>query len=90
MEDFEEFQNWIKQNDKAIDDWTLWLTQKAKKEGKTYSGAIRWAKKHEPDLPRSFNGGPHENFSNVIRSMFEEATKDVRTEGLNRKCDKND
>ncbi|ALJ24013.1 hypothetical protein AO203_09660 [Lactobacillus gallinarum] len=85
-----DFQEWIKQTNQAIDDWTLWLAQKAKKEGKTYAGAVRWTKRNEPDLPRSFNGGPHENFSTAIRSMFEEAASSVRTEGLNRKCDKND
>lgn len=85
-----DFQEWIKQTNKAIDDWTLWLAQKAKKEGKTYSGAVRWTKSNEPDLPTSFKGGPHENFSTAIRSMFEEAARNVRTEGLNRKCDNND
>lgn len=92
MEDknLKEFQNWIKQSQDDINYWTTWLFFKAKEEGKTYSGAMRWLRKNRPDTPRSFHATATETFTSTIQAMFDDATIKVRDEGLNRKCDNND
>lgn len=82
-----EFQKWIKTKDSEISDWTEWLYCCAKKEGKTYNGAIRWLRKNKPDVPRSFNATASESFVGTIQAMFDDAIIKVRNEGLNKEVD---
>lgn len=88
--DLKGFQNWIKKTQDDTKDWVNYLVCESKKVGKTYAGAIRYLQRNKPDFPRSFKATPTENVSNVVQSIYEEAIKKVRDEGLNRKCDNND
>lgn len=88
--DLKEFQNWIKQTQNEIGDWTAYLVFKAKKEGKTYQGAMQYLRKNRPAAPRSFNAKPTESFVGTLQSMFDEATIKVRDEALGQETREND
>lgn len=88
--DLKEFQNWIKQSQDEIGNWTAYLVFKAKKEGKTYSGATKWLRKNRPAAPRSFNAKPTESFVGTLQSMFDEATIKIRNEALDKEISTND
>lgn len=82
--DLKEFQAWIKETNQSIDDWTEWLYFHAKKEGKTYSGAMNLLRKNRPEAPRSFKATGVQSFTGVIQAMFDDATLKVRNEALNK------
>lgn len=88
--DLAEFQEWIKKNQDEINYWTTWLVFKAKKEGKTYSGAMRWLRKNRPDTLRNFHATATETFTSTITAMFDDATIKVRDEALGKEIDDND
>lgn len=84
-DDLAEFKSWIRDVNQGIEDWTEYLKFKSKKEGKTYTGAIAWLRKNRPESPRSFHATGCESFSGVIQAMYDDATIDVRNEGLDKK-----
>lgn len=88
--DLKDFQNWIEKMKNDADDWVIYLVYQSKKNGKTYSGAMRWLSKNKPELPGKFTAAPSETVANVVRSIFEEAIVKVKKEGLDRKADDDD
>ena len=88
--DLKDFQNWIEKMKNDADDWVIYLIYQSKKNGKTYSGAMRWLNKNKPELPGKFTAAPSEVVANVVRSIYEEAIIKVKNEGLDREVDNDD
>lgn len=90
MENIDDFRKWIKDTQKNAEDWVAVLAYKAKREGKTYQGAIRWLRKSKPDFPISYKATPTECVTNVVQSIYEEAIFKVRDEALGKEIKDND
>ncbi|MBU5980064.1 hypothetical protein EFP68_01435 [Lactobacillus helveticus] len=93
MEDstsLKDFQEWIKQTNKAIDGKTIQLASLAMKKNKKYSAAMNWLDKNKPDAPTSYNATPVETFVNgVVAGMFKEAKRMIHDKAVDQEIKHN-
>lgn len=84
----ENFNKWLDDTEKEITVWTDNLVAEAMSGAKTYSAAKRWLGKQTPELTGNFYASPSECFKqNVVRSMFEAASKEVSRLALGQKIE---
>ncbi|RVU71809.1 MULTISPECIES: hypothetical protein [Lactobacillus] len=88
--DMTNFQVWITETQKDIQDWTNWLSYHSRVKGKTWDGAVRWLKKNKPDNPTNFHASGSETFTAVLQAMFTDAQNDIYQKALRKKADIDD
>lgn len=83
----QEFIQWQKRVKQQIQEWTAYLASRDFRTGKTYVTILNKLSKEEPEFPTSYHGTTEDLFNSLVRSMYEDAKRNVRDTALKGKAE---